>query len=102
VVLPLKADAVETARALVAEGPPFDPESASLARHEVFITDREAIFVFSGADACESVREIMRTTSVWPAAGRWSLCLDGPPRLAETAYAWPRSAEDPPEDQRSH
>jgi hypothetical protein len=88
VVLPLRADAAETARTLIGEGPPFDPADKSLARHEVFLTGREAIFVFSGADACESVRRIMRDMSVWPTASRWTDCLDGPPRLADAGYAW--------------
>lgn len=88
VVLPLKPDALESARALVAEGPPFRPDDKRLARHEVFLTSREAIFLFSGADACESVRQVMRDTAVWPAADRWISCLDGPPRLAESSFAW--------------
>jgi hypothetical protein len=89
VVLPLKPGKIDRARALVAEGPPFDPEDKSLARHEVFLTDREAIFVFFGANACRSIREIVRDTSVWAVANRWSTCLAGRPRLAETGYAWP-------------
>lgn len=92
VVLPLKEGAAAAAQALIAAGPPFDPADKSLARHEVFLTDREAIFVFSGEDACESVRAIMRDTSVWPTANRWSDWLDGPPRLAEAGYSWPARA----------
>jgi hypothetical protein len=88
-VLPLKPGTLETVRALVDEGPPFDPSDKSLARHEVFLTANEAIFVFTGEDACESVRSIVRDSSVWSAAGRWSACLDAPPRLAEAAFNWP-------------
>ncbi len=90
-VLPLKPGMLETARALVDEGPPFDPADKSLARHEVFLTADEAIFVFTGEDACESIRSIARDSSVWSAAGRWSACLDGAPRLAEAAFNWPSS-----------
>jgi hypothetical protein len=89
VVLPLKAGALDTVASLVAEGPPFDPADKSLERHEVFLTEREAIFVFSGADACESVRQVMRDSSVWPLAERWAGCIDGAPRLAEAGYSWP-------------
>jgi hypothetical protein len=88
-VLPLKPGALQTARALVAEGPPFDPSDKSLDRHEVFLTEEEAIFVFTGQDACESVRAIAQESSVWRVAERWSACLDGPPRLAEAAFNWP-------------
>jgi hypothetical protein len=93
VVLPLEPGALDAARALVSEGPPFDPSDKSLARHEVFLTTREAIFVFSGADACESVRQIVRDADVWVAAERWRAVLSGPPRLAEAAFVW---AEDEP------
>lgn len=88
VVVPLKEDALELARELIADGPPFDPADKSLARHEVFVTGTEAIFVFSGEDACESVRAIMRDSAVWPAAERWGACLADRPRLAETGFAW--------------
>jgi hypothetical protein len=92
VVLPLKPEMVETARALVAEGPPFDPDDKSLDRHEIFVTANEAIFVFFGADACASVREIMRDGAVWSAASRWTSCLAGAPRIADAGYAWPDRA----------
>jgi hypothetical protein len=91
VVLPLKPDALATARTLVSQGPPFDPADTSLARHEVFLTDHEAIFVFTGTDACESIRQIMRDTTIWPVAQQWAACLDGKPRLAEPGYNWPGS-----------
>lgn len=92
IVLPLKPGALEAARDLVDEGPPFDPAEAEIEHHAVFLTQREAIFVFSGADACDHVRRFMDDTAVWRAADRWAACLDGPPRLAEAAFAF--SAED--------
>jgi len=88
VVVPLKLEAVEAARALIAEGPPFDLADKSLARHEVFIAGEQAIFVFSGTDACESVRRILRDATVWSAADQWESLLSGPPRVAETGFAW--------------
>jgi hypothetical protein len=89
VVLPLRPGALATARELVSAGPPFDPGDVHLDRHEIFLTEQEAIFVFSGADACDSVRRVMRESAVWPLADRWSVCLAGPPRLAEAGYSWP-------------
>jgi hypothetical protein len=88
VVLPLKPDALDAARRYLSLGPPFDPADHSLSRHEVYLGAREAIFVFSGADACESIRRIMRDNSVFPALGRWHDLLDGPPHLAEAGFAW--------------
>jgi hypothetical protein len=49
VVLPLQPGARERVRALLAEGPPFDPEAAGLDRHQVFLTDREGVFLFEAA-----------------------------------------------------
>lgn len=94
VVLPLKPGAVDRARALVAQGPAFDPADKRLDQHRVFVTGREAIFVFSGDDACESVRQIMRDSSIWPALERWRDCMDGAPRLAEVVYTWTESADE--------
>lgn len=88
IVLPLKADSLETVRALVAAGPPFDPLDKSLSRHEVFLTGREAVFVFSGSDACGSVRQIMSDPGVLRTANRWSEFIDGTPRLAEAVFSW--------------
>jgi hypothetical protein len=92
IVLPLRADSLETVRALVAGGPPFDPSDKSLSRHEVFLTGREAVFVFSGSDACESVRQIMSDPTVLRSANRWSEFIDGTPRLAEAEFSWPPMA----------
>jgi hypothetical protein len=85
VVLPLKPGVLETARALVAEGPPFDLEEAGIEEHEVFVTEREAIFVFSGEDACQSARRFTHDATVWRAADRWAACLAASPRLASPA-----------------
>ena len=46
VVLPLVEGKRESVRALLAQGPPFDPEAVGLARHQVFLGDEEAVFVF--------------------------------------------------------
>lgn len=92
VVLPLRPGGLGAARELVAEGPPFDPAEAEIERHAVFLTEREAIFVFSGSDACDHVRSFMDDMAVWHAADRWAACLDGPPRLAEATFSF--SADD--------
>jgi hypothetical protein len=85
VVLSLAPAALDTARALVAEGPPFDLDEAGIEEHEVFLTKREAVFVFSGENACESARRFAHDATVWRAADRWAACLDSPPRLASPA-----------------
>ncbi|HEX9350795.1 MAG TPA: hypothetical protein VF877_05950 [Gaiellaceae bacterium] len=87
VVLPLKEGAHDRAAAVLEQGPPFDPEQAGLERHQVYLTDREAIFVFE-ADAADAVDRLAKDTTLWGAAAAWKELVAGPPRLAEEAFSW--------------
>jgi hypothetical protein len=93
VVVPLKAGRVEHARALVREGPPFDP-AVRFECHHVFVSEREAVFVFEGEDVKRAVEQLARVPAVWKAAAAWSECVEGPPRIAEEGYAWPCGDDD--------
>jgi hypothetical protein len=95
VVLPLRLDTIETARTLVEQGPPFALEDTQLEAHAVYLTDREAVFVFEGPDARETVERLVGEADVWQAATAWRGCLDGKPRIAETAFSWRRFAPAP-------
>ncbi|HZT53833.1 MAG TPA: hypothetical protein VE995_05580 [Gaiellaceae bacterium] len=90
IVLPLRRGTAERARELVAAGPPFDLDDAGLERHQVFVSDREAVFVFEGPQAREALERLLRSPRVLGAATRWRECLAGPPRLAAESYAWRR------------
>jgi hypothetical protein len=92
VVVPLRAGSAERARELVAGGPPFDLAGAGLDAHHVFVNDREAVFVFEGAAARETLERLVRSPRVVRAAGRWGECLAGRPRLADETYAWRRDS----------
>jgi hypothetical protein len=89
VVLPLRPGARDRARDLLRHGPPFDPGEAGLERHQVFISETEAIFLFE-AEARESVELLADDSSLWQAAEGWAELVAGPPHLAEGAYAWTR------------
>jgi hypothetical protein len=89
VVLPLKAGAVDRVRELVAQGPPFDPAETALTRHQLLLTPQEAIFVFE-AKTEDGLAALLGQLDVWAAAVAWRDLVDGPPRLAEIAYAWER------------
>lgn len=91
VVAPIKEGARETARLLVEGGPPFDPETTSLVRHHVYLTEKEVVFAFEGPDAKAAVERLVGDPGVWRAATAWRECLAGRPRLAEQAFAWVRS-----------
>jgi hypothetical protein len=88
VVLPLREGSQETARLLIADGPPFDLGASALVKHEVYVTEREAIFVFEGADPRAEVDRLVGDPSVWRAAAAWRECLAGRPRIADEAFTW--------------
>jgi hypothetical protein len=90
VVVPIKESAREHVRALVAKGPPFDLPSSGLDAHHVFLTDREAIFVFEAGDR-SALERLVSDVDVWVAAEAWEASLAGRPRIAKDAYSWTRS-----------
>jgi hypothetical protein len=89
VVLPLREGASEQAGKLLRGGPPFDPEAVGLERHHVFLTDREAVFVFE-ADSPLAAERLVGDGAFWSAASAWKELVAGPPRLAEDVYSWVR------------
>jgi hypothetical protein len=97
VVVPLKPESHDAVRDLLAGGPPFDPARLTgLDRHEVFLTAREAIFVFQSHFGADAVISLIAAPELWAAAAAWREHLDGPPRIAENAYSWTR--REPVED----
>jgi hypothetical protein len=88
VVVPLKPARRARAAALLAQGAPFDPEEAGFESHDVFLTEREVIFLFRGRQVTEAVRRLAGAPELWRAALDWRACIDGEPRLAEPRYEW--------------
>ena len=88
VVVPIKADAKPRVEQLLTQGPPFDPAHLGLVNHEVFLTDREAVFVFEGVPAV-LLQKSAGADSIWASAAAWEPLVDGSVRFAERAYAWP-------------
>jgi hypothetical protein len=88
VVVPLKEEARARAEKLLQGGPPFDPAKLGLEQHEVFVTDREAIFVFEGVPSV--VLQRLFADEAFPAAAEaWEPLVDGTMRYADRVYAWP-------------
>ena len=87
VVVPLKEGTRDRVRELLATGPPFDPAAVGLERHEVFLTEREAVFLF-GAPARSVLERLVMDPSLWAAAAAWKDLVAAPARLAEDAYSW--------------
>jgi hypothetical protein len=93
IVVPIKPEKADRVRELIAQGPPFDPASTSLERHEVYLTDREVIFVFEGPDVQTLARELVKSPAAWRAAAAWRECISGRPVAAEPAYSWTRGRD---------
>ncbi|CAN5162219.1 hypothetical protein BH18ACT14_BH18ACT14_07160 [soil metagenome] len=88
-VVPLKDGAGDRVHELAGHGPPFDPAQTALTRHQLLLTEQEAIFVFE-AQTEEGLKAVFNQVDIWAAAAAWQDLVAGPPRLAELAYAWER------------
>ncbi len=91
-VVPLKEGALEQARKLAVQGPPFDPVGTLLVRHQLLLTPSEAIFVFE-ADSELALEALLGQVDLWASAAAWHDLVAGAPRLAEVVYAWERPAQ---------
>ena len=87
IIVPLKEGSRWSARALLGSGPPFDPGTAGLERHHVFLTDHEAVFVVE-ADEPDAVERLASDPTLWDAMAGWNDLVAGPPRIAEDVYSW--------------
>lgn len=73
-------------------GPPFDLDSTSLERHEVFLGDDELVFLFEGTHAEEEARRLLGNRNVLSAASRIGAHLRGRPRTPREAFSWERAS----------
>lgn len=90
-VVPLKEGAAPRARQLLEEGPPFELGATELERHEVFLTGREAVFVFETEGDAPPLKLRAGDPTLREAAAAWRECMAGRPRKAETAFSWTRT-----------
>lgn len=90
VVVPIRKGKRDRAQALIQGGAPFDPEESTLECHRIYLTDREAIFLFEGPDVKHFLGGLARTPEAWQAATAWKDVIAGTPRVAEEKYAWTR------------
>lgn len=89
-VVPLQEGVSDKARALLAQGPPFELLHTELDRHEVYLTESEVVFVFESPGSSATLRLPGEDPSLWKAAAAWQQLMAERPRRAETAYSWAR------------
>jgi hypothetical protein len=99
VIVPIRKGKRDKVERLLDKGPPFEPERVGLGRHQVFLTDQEAVFFFESAVGF-SLQRLLSNTNVWTSAAAWHDCVAGPPRIARPFYAWaaPSREDDTRED----
>lgn len=91
VVVPLREGSLEAVELLLANGPPFDPDALELGRHDVLVTESEAIFLFESARQ-GALEDLLSQSGLWERAAAWHEHLGGPPRIARDVYHWQRPA----------
>jgi hypothetical protein len=90
IVVTLKSGAEERARALIAEGPPFDPAATGFTSHTIFLSADEVVFVFEGSEVEWRLDDLVDRPFgvVRDTLDRWRPLVAGSPRIARVAYAW--------------
>ena len=91
----LKPGAEARAKALIREGPPFDPEKSGFERHAVFLSGDRIIFVFEGGKLDQLLHSVVTAPDVSAKLRAWEPLLDGTPSIAHSAYFWQRTNGGP-------
>jgi hypothetical protein len=91
VVASLREGSEARVRELLDLGPPFDLDQSEFDRHEVFLSEKEVVFVFEGrSEEAGTLALAAEDPDVWRAASAWADCLDGRPRIARSVFSWER------------
>jgi hypothetical protein len=75
-------------REFVEKGPPFEPSTIGLKSHQVFVTDREAVFVFETEEGVKAFERILAEPELWDVIASWEHCLSDELRIATAVYDW--------------
>ena len=93
VVVPLAPGRAEVVRELFfSEGPPFDPAAIGLREHKVFLTDREAVFVFETDEGVAAFERILAQPDFLELVAAWRRSMADEPRIATAVFEWPAHA----------
>jgi hypothetical protein len=74
------------------QGPPFDLAAEGFEHHEVFLGDKEVIFIFDGPNARTQLQRLAATRSLLGAFVKMSSLVSAP-RILEQTFQWDRGAE---------
>jgi hypothetical protein len=88
IVARLQEGVHDEAEALLATGPPFDPEELGFHCHAAYLTSGEVVFLFEAPEVEWMVNDIINDPVIAGAFGPWYKLIDGTPRLAHERYYW--------------
>jgi hypothetical protein len=77
----------------LAAGPPFDLTKEGFEHHEVFLGDKDIVFVFTGPGAASQLRRMAATPELFRHVVKMTNLLAAP-RLLQQTFRWDRRAPD--------
>jgi hypothetical protein len=95
-IVRLKPGTEMQAEQLIATGPPFDPEESGFARHNVYLSASEVVFVFEAHEVEWLVDVLTDKPFQWmveEAFDDWRPLVEGEPRIAREKFFWERGPE---------
>jgi hypothetical protein len=92
IVARLREGAHDEAEALIAAGPPFDPEELGLHRHGAYLTAGEVVFFFEAPEVEWIINDVVDDPAVSATFAPWRNLIAGTPRLAHERFYWSREA----------
>ena len=98
IVAHLKQGCGPKAAELIAAGPPFELAETGIARHSVYLSAGEVVFVFEGHQVEWMVDELIDSPfqpQLQNALDAWRAIVDGSPRVARQRFAWEHAEAGP-------
>jgi hypothetical protein len=99
IVARLKKGSGPRATELIADGPPFDLAETGIARHSVYLSAGEVVFVFEGHEVEWMVDDLINDPfqpKLQSAFDGWRSIVDGSPRIAREQFGWEAEEAVPP------
>jgi hypothetical protein len=91
IIARLKKGSEQRAAELVAAGPPYEIAETGIARHSVYISSSEAVFVFEGHEVEWIVDQLIDEPfhyELHRAFDQWREIVEGQPHVARERFHW--------------
>ena len=91
VIAKLKPDSRAAAAEILRAGPPYDPGEFGLARHGVYLSESEVVFLFEGPDVEQQLSSLVNDPALSALFSVWAPLLEGTPSAAHELFYWEAS-----------